>query len=177
MFSSAMHEVAEEGVSEASIPSASKSRHRSQPHQIPLPQSFETAEAKTAATPEASRYENPKPRPPERPGLWALGPDRLVTSSRDLRLETPTFAADVDSQRVFPAIAERPPLLTNTTQPIGETAARASRGSSSEPDDVHIHIGRIEVTAVQATPPHPPKPRHAATSLTEYLKRRNGRAS
>jgi len=42
---------------------------------------------------------------------------------------------------------------------------------------VHIHIGRIEVTAVQAAPPQPPKPRRAATSLAEYLQRRNGRAS
>jgi len=44
-------------------------------------------------------------------------------------------------------------------------------------DDVQIHIGRIEVTAVQqASARAPSKPLHKGTSLDEYLKRRDRRA-
>ena len=51
------------------------------------------------------------------------------------------------------------------------------RMSDREPDEIQIHIGRIEVTAV---PPAPailpaPKPRHVAPSLDEYLRRRDRR--
>jgi len=45
-----------------------------------------------------------------------------------------------------------------------------------EPDEIQIHIGRIEVTAVsQAAARAPVKPAHKALSLEEYLKRRDGR--
>jgi hypothetical protein len=47
-----------------------------------------------------------------------------------------------------------------------------------EPDEIQIHIGRIEVTAVQpaATPRPAPKERNKSVSLDEYLSRRNGRS-
>jgi hypothetical protein len=50
--------------------------------------------------------------------------------------------------------------------------------SSREPDEIEIHIGRIEVTAAQATRPQAPaKPRNLAPSLGEYLRRRDRRNS
>jgi hypothetical protein len=47
-----------------------------------------------------------------------------------------------------------------------------------EPDDIHIHIGRIEVAAVPAPAPRPaaPQPRKSL-NLAEYLKRGRGRTS
>jgi hypothetical protein len=46
---------------------------------------------------------------------------------------------------------------------------------TAEPNDIAIHIGRIEVTAVPSAPPRPSsKPPRRAPSLDEYLKRRNG---
>ncbi len=46
--------------------------------------------------------------------------------------------------------------------------------SQKEPDEIQIHIGRIEVTAVQVPAPisAPPKLRHPGPSLDEYLQRR-----
>jgi hypothetical protein len=55
----------------------------------------------------------------------------------------------------------------------------SARISARAPDEVQIHIGRIEVTAVQPSPaPSPPaKLRRDAMSLADYLKQRNGRSS
>jgi len=59
------------------------------------------------------------------------------------------------------------------------TIGEAARRRAGEPDSVEIHIGRIEVTAVQPAPARvaPAKLARHAPSLEEFLKRRNGRAS
>jgi hypothetical protein len=46
--------------------------------------------------------------------------------------------------------------------------------ASGEPSEVHIHIGRIEVTAMhEAAPPRrPPVPRPSPMSLDAYLAKR-----
>lgn len=49
---------------------------------------------------------------------------------------------------------------------------RAQRSAAAKPDEVHIHIGRIEVTAVP--PPAPPairRPVRKSPTLDEYLRR------
>jgi hypothetical protein len=51
-------------------------------------------------------------------------------------------------------------------------APRAER----QPDEIQIHIGRIEVTAVSAPAPRPPRPPDKSVSLDDYLRRRGGRA-
>jgi hypothetical protein len=53
-----------------------------------------------------------------------------------------------------------------------------AQSASPQGDDIQIHIGRIEVTAVRpAAAPQPAgKTRRAAPSLDEYLRRRDGRA-
>jgi hypothetical protein len=50
---------------------------------------------------------------------------------------------------------------------------------TSEPDEIQIHIGRIEVTAVQAGPPTQvaPRPARWSPSLKEYLRRRDRKSS
>jgi hypothetical protein len=67
--------------------------------------------------------------------------------------------------------------------PAAATALRSSLSRPDAgparhvPDEIQIHIGRIEVTAVPpAVAPPPPKPAPKSVSLEEYLKRRDRRA-
>ena len=81
-----------------------------------------------------------------------------------------------------PTVASDPPLLPPQTE------TRATRNSSTdpynrstspphEPDEIHIHIGRIEVAAIAQPAPRPATPpARKSLDLGEYLKRRNGRA-
>jgi hypothetical protein len=57
-------------------------------------------------------------------------------------------------------------------------AARRAGGEPSVPSEVHVHIDRVEVTAVrEAPPPQPPRPeRRKPMSLDEYLSKRGGRS-
>lgn len=53
----------------------------------------------------------------------------------------------------------------------------SARSERRKPDEIQIHIGRIEVTAVPQTPPSTPaRPGRTAPTLAEYLHRRDGRA-
>jgi len=69
-------------------------------------------------------------------------------------------------------------LLGNSSTFRGnERNATASRSPKSEPDEIQIHIGRIEVTAVAPTPSRTSsKPQRKGISLDEYLKGRDRRA-
>ena len=52
------------------------------------------------------------------------------------------------------------------------TLARHTNAARPEPDEINIHIGRVEVTAVQAPKPaEMPRPARKTPSLDEYLKR------
>jgi len=65
-------------------------------------------------------------------------------------------------------------FLAGTPSPAkGQTELR-SRPDDRPPDEIQIHIGRIEVTAVQQAPPRSQsKSRRDGPSLSEYLQRRN----
>jgi hypothetical protein len=54
------------------------------------------------------------------------------------------------------------------------TNPAAHAAASGEPSEVHIHIGRIEVSAVHevAPPRRPPAPRPPPMSLDAYLAKR-----
>jgi hypothetical protein len=56
------------------------------------------------------------------------------------------------------------------------TAEARHTRAEREPDEIQIHIGRIEVTAVQPPAPRAPKPPDKAISLDAYLELRNGGA-
>jgi hypothetical protein len=59
-----------------------------------------------------------------------------------------------------------------------ERRNEASSVGADAPADVHIHIGRIELTAVTTPPPQRREPAAVKTAmpLDEYLQRRNARA-
>jgi len=63
------------------------------------------------------------------------------------------------------ALAEPKPLPQERTSRVERQA-----------DDIQIHIGRIEVTAVRSAAPPAPKAPDRSLSLDAYLNRRNGRA-
>jgi hypothetical protein len=78
--------------------------------------------------------------------------------------------------------ASNPHLLPPQTEaraarnPSAETSSR-STSPSQEPDEIHIHIGRIEVAAIAQPAPRPTAPpARKSLDLGEYLKRGNGRA-
>jgi hypothetical protein len=77
-------------------------------------------------------------------------------------------------------------LVPSTSSPFisgagGNESMGSLRGRSArtEPDEIQIHIGRIEVVAVPPPAPKPsasPKPQRGALSLDDYLRRRDRRA-
>lgn len=87
-------------------------------------------------------------------------------------------------ERTLDKLVLPPPLLPAT--PRGAASAPAAAASASalalparEPDEVHIHIGRIEVTAIQESRPasKPSRKGAAPLSLDDYLARRKGDGS
>lgn len=75
------------------------------------------------------------------------------------------------------------PKVANRGMPTTEVSAAprqqawpptTAQESENEPTEVHIHIGRIEVTAVHEAAPQrsKPKARQAAMSLESYLAER-----
>ena len=88
----------------------------------------------------------------------------------------------VSSSPNSPALSEPHNLreIRASASPQNNRGAGSTRPAQPqhEPDEIQIHIGRIEVTAVQpaATPRPAPKERNKSVSLDEYLSRRNGRS-
>jgi hypothetical protein len=75
----------------------------------------------------------------------------------------------------------RPPQPHATTPTRSDAAfdIRSAGPTDAEPTEVHVHIGRIEVTAVQESAPKRTKapPARKSTSLDDYLVKRQRRAT
>jgi hypothetical protein len=106
------------------------------------------------------------------PAAAAPGPATWPTLPRPL-LETTAPAT--------PGASTAAPVPTVTGHPLAgpgrEEAGPVARGSTAAaPDEVHVHIGRIEVTAVREAPPMTRRrPRgKAPMTLDEYLAKRGG---
>jgi hypothetical protein len=102
--------------------------------------------------------------------------DRWVES--DSAGETEAIAEQGPYTPLIAAAFDPSPPVTNV-MPAGKSGPDSPRPyaqRSPATDDIEIHIGRIEVTAIQPTPVRiaPDKPQRRATSLDEYLKRRDG---
>ena len=83
-------------------------------------------------------------------------------------------AASHGRGRVEPRSVKKPRVPSVSQAPAAERRVEAFRGREESPPDVHIHIGRIELTAVTAPPPRRPAPTtKPAMQLDEYLRRRD----
>ncbi|WP_275630165.1 hypothetical protein [Pseudomonas sp. 273] len=90
--------------------------------------------------------------------------------------QAPTRA---DATPPSPTTPRLPPLLAPmapATAPQPRVAPPQAEPVPRQPDEVHIHIGRIEVTAIQETAPARREARKGPPplSLDDYLARRNG---
>jgi len=68
------------------------------------------------------------------------------------------------------------PMLSSAQRSLAGDPARRAAAPAREPDEIFIHIGRVEVAAVP--PPAPraaPAPQRKSINLSEYLRRSNGR--
>lgn len=103
-----------------------------------------------------------------------------TTSARRDRAAVTTTAMRFEFDPPTPLLPARHPAAA--TQPPGPapSSPRAARESTERLPDVHVHIGRIEVTAVPEAPPKPrakPRTGRAPMSLDEYIARRERRST
>ncbi len=156
----------------------------------PLPAADSAVAPKTASRPRASAPVADQGQP----GLDPLaadihGAERPVGASLPERLLDPVAAATFertshpagtqDAAGVKPPSAVPDPLLPTQTTPAAArrsepASATATARVAAEPTEVHVHIGRIEVTAVQAPAPakRPARSGQAPMSLDAYLAKR-----
>lgn len=129
--------------------------------------------------------EGPRTRPaehsfPEAPAHTADDSERVASEDRP---RGGVVVGERISEPVRePAARRTPPATPRATVRLGrrnpaERQADPIPGTAPPPPDVHIHIGRVELTAV--APPPPVRRESASTkkpmSLDEYLRRRGGR--
>ena len=103
--------------------------------------------------------------------------DSRVESSPDVFEARRSSARDPFAPLIMEARVPSPPTAANGK--ARESAASSSQSFASPSrasDDIEIHIGRIEITAVQPAPTRttPVKSPRRAPSLDDYLRRRDG---
>lgn len=142
---------------------------RTPPHDAPprltAPGAEATTRAATAPPDTASEADLPAPPPLvtlATPARSAALPGRAIAE----RLARPTAPADGDRAPV------RPHAPAGAGRPVAGSVEATAQREAAEPNEVHVHIGRIEVTAL----PEPARPQRrrgqAPMSLDDYLKRR-----
>ena len=83
-------------------------------------------------------------------------------------------ASNPFSQRLQPLLASAP-LVPSRIVPMRPAPPEPQRQVHREPDEIHIHIGRIDVAAVSPSTPRAPAPQpRKSLSLDEYLRRGRG---
>lgn len=116
--------------------------------------------AVTKASPaSAEPHHGPALRPPAKP-TSPLSPDAPLRSNDEPPLLIPR-GAPKRAPTAGLSVAAHEPAWPNIT----------AQGTADEPKEVHIHIGRIEVTAMHEAPVQRPKPKaiQAPLSLEAYL--------
>jgi len=125
---------------------------------------------------------------PEPPGNRGAQKQEDTLKPRSLTIVRPPPEQEMPLEETRPgaiAIREdfRQPAALRPTPGLGAERKENIRSQNRlaarpEPDEIHIHIGRIEVVAVPpaTVAPGPPKPKRETPSLDEYLQRRPGRS-
>jgi hypothetical protein len=159
-----------------------------------IPSRFSRIEAPPAPNPAPQNAMELDSEPVAKPnpvGTLTPQPDQTLTAATDSQSSAESRSADL-GQRVVVRQTYKPPVAGNA-DPIAESAQDRDRSSFSSPargpallrhaakpeaDEIQIHIGRIEVTAVTPAPVRPPaQPVRRALKLDEYLRRGRGSGS
>lgn len=125
--------------------------------------------------PDQARKSTEDKRPPEAPTVILRDrPVPLSAQERD-NVDAPPAASAEPKAQFTPLI--KPALSPPAVQLMRDSPPRPAP-PAQEPDEIHIHIGRIEVMASAPAPARPAPAKAARKSLTldEYLKQRHGRA-
>jgi hypothetical protein len=98
-----------------------------------------------------------------------------ILAVTDVRVTTPVAQR---TDEAMPTPVTRGVLDTDAPGAVRRPSSRDPRLTRAErqPDEIQIHIGRIEVTAVPPPAPRAPRPPDRSLSLDAYLRRRDGRA-
>lgn len=142
----------------------------------------ETAPDPLITPPAAPAFHHPTPAAAPPNGNAAETVSMATSAPLDMPAPAPLVVPGAPMGR--PDALERPSagrsgLLSLSPSPIPQPAAAApvvATAPGRQADEVHIHIGRIEVTAVQesAPGPHAPRKGRSPLSLEDYLARRKG---
>lgn len=101
---------------------------------------------------------------------------RPLTADADVHVTVPESRRAGDAFRPVMKPPRASEALTGAARPRETPRHRHGAQASQQPDDIQIHIGRIEVVAVPPQPaPRAPKTPDRSLSLDAYLSRRDGR--
>ncbi|MBV9404696.1 MAG: hypothetical protein JOZ48_09110 [Acidobacteriaceae bacterium] len=133
------------------------------------------------------------PAPPSRSMLSVpeLRPGQVDSAEQSAEALPQSTDGEINVRSFVPLLKEAARVQPNKSLPIPTAEPRALQyrarmnerklsavaGSDREPDQIEIHIGRIEVTAAPPPITRPQsKPTRKSPSLEEYLKRGNGQS-
>jgi hypothetical protein len=100
---------------------------------------------------------------------------RRLTDATDDRITPPRHSAD-DASHPFAKAIRVSGADAGAAEPNRAAQERHVARIERPPDEIEIHIGRIEVIAVPPPAPRAPKPPDRSVSLDDYLSRRHGRS-
>lgn len=137
----------------------------------PLPPPMAAVEPPPAVLPTPLLPPHKTPAPQVSPARMALAPHEQRPTTGDL--PPALLTAQPPAPQRHRASLPRTASATVSGSPFAQPQSAVASGGETE---VHIHIGRIEVTALQEAPPPKPVTRERAQpmSLETYLDRRKG---
>ena len=164
-------------------PPAAPARDASQPRTLPMPPPEPPASISPARDAAQAIRKAPERGTPVLEPRVDEAPRRAINAASEVPL-APIRESVLEPAAPAPVAAAEAPLAglgaVSPTIATPRAAVRRTREGRHAPDppppDVHIHIGRIELTAV-SEPPAPPrssKPAKKPMSLDEYLQHRSG---